>query len=54
MLDFGVTSDGRTLLIEMNDGYSLGAYGLEPELYAKLLTARWAELNRTQDPFARG
>ena len=48
-LDFGVTKDGRTLLIEMNDGYSLGAYGLEPTLYARLLAARWAELNGTVD-----
>ena len=50
-LDFGVTKDGRTLLIEMNDGYSLGTYGLDPVLYARLLTARWAELNRTEDQF---
>ena len=48
-LDFGVTDDGRTLLIEMNDGYSLGIYGLDPTLYARLLTARWAELNGTID-----
>ena len=48
-LDFGVTADGRTLLIEMNDGYSLGYYGLEPTLYARLLAARWAELNGTVD-----
>ena len=50
-LDFGVTDDGKTLLIEMNDGYSLGSYGLEHTLYAKLLTARWAELNGTEDIF---
>ena len=48
-LDFGVTADGRTLLIEMNDGYSLGFYGLEPALYARVLAARWAELNGTED-----
>ena len=48
-LDFGVTEDGRTLLIEMNDGYSLGFYGLEPALYARVLAARWAELNGTED-----
>ena len=50
-LDFGVTDDGRTLLIEVNDGFSLGTYGLDPVLYAKLLTARWAELNHTEDIF---
>lgn len=32
--DFGVTSDGRTLLVEVNDSYSLCPYGLRPELYA--------------------
>ena len=50
-LDFGVTDDGRTLLIEMNDGLALGCYGLPDEEYAKLLLARWAELNGTKDPF---
>ena len=48
-MDFGVTDDGRTLLIEVNDGFSLGTYGLEETLYARLLTARWAELNGTED-----
>jgi hypothetical protein len=33
----------------MNDGYSLGFYGLEPALYARVLAARWAELNGTED-----
>ena len=51
-MDFGVTDDGRTLLIEINDGFSLGTYGIEDTLYAKLLTARWAELNGTEDIFA--
>lgn len=50
-VDFGVTDDGRTLLIEVNDGFSLGTYGLEETLYVKLLTARWAELNGTEDIF---
>ena len=50
-LDFGVTNDGRTLLIEMNDGVALGCYGLPDDEYVKLLTARWAELNQTEDPF---
>ena len=51
-LDFGVTDDGRTVLIEMNDGFALGCYGLNDELYAKLLSARWAELNGTIDALA--
>lgn len=47
--DFGVTRDGRTLLVEINDGYSLGCYGLQHNLYAQLLSARWAELVGTED-----
>lgn len=42
--DFGITPDGRTLLIEVNDGYSLGSKGLSPVLYARMLQARWLEL----------
>lgn len=51
-MDFGLTDDGRTLLIEVNDGYALGCYGLFYLDYAKLLSARWAELTRTEDECA--
>lgn len=50
--DFGLTADGRTLLIEINDGYALGCYGLFYLDYAKLLSARWAELTSTKDECA--
>lgn len=43
-LDIGVAEDGRTLLVEVNDGYSVGAYGLSPLRYAAMIDARWAEL----------
>ncbi|SHK53647.1 protein of unknown function [Clostridium cavendishii DSM 21758] len=48
-IDFGVTDKGETLLIEVNDGYSLGCYGLVNLDYAKLLSARWSELTNTVD-----
>jgi hypothetical protein len=48
-LDFGLTDDGKTLLVEANDGYSLGCYGLSVLDYAKLLSARWAELTQSKD-----
>ena len=51
-LDIGLTSDGETIIIEVNDGYSRGCYGLDPLLYAKLLSARWAELTGTEDECA--
>lgn len=43
-MDFGVTPQGRTLLVEVNDGFSLGHYGLTPNLYAALLADRWQEI----------
>ena len=43
-MDFGITDDGRTLLIEINDGFSLGSYGLFYIDYAKLISARWYEM----------
>jgi len=48
-LDFGVTKCGRTLLVEANDGYSIGHYGLYFINYAKLLSARWAQLTGQRD-----
>ena len=43
-IDFGLTSDGKTVLIECNDGWSLGNYGLDCSKYCKLLTKRWVEI----------
>ncbi len=48
-LDFGLDAQGRTVLVEVNDGFALGAYGLPPLLYARLLSARWTELTGTKD-----
>lgn len=42
--DFGITDDGRTLLIEINDAWGLGCYGLDSLLYAKMLKNRWTEM----------
>jgi len=48
-LDFGVDSDGNHYLVEVNDGHSLGTYGIGAISYAKFLSARWAEMTHTQD-----
>jgi hypothetical protein len=48
-LDFGLTQDHKFLLVEANDGYSLGNYGLFYIDYAKLLSARWAQLTHQND-----
>lgn len=43
-LDFGVLSNGKTALVEWNDGFALGSYGLEPSTYTDLLMGRWNDL----------
>ena len=44
-LDFGVLRDGRTMLIEANDGLAIGLYrGASAVAYAEVLAARWSEL----------
>ena len=43
-IDFGVLSNGKTVIVEANDGYSLGSYSLNSVDYTRLLEARWAEL----------
>lgn len=48
-IDFALTDKGETILIEVNDGYALGSYGLGSIEYSKLLSARWAELTNTVD-----
>ena len=45
-LDVGVTEDGQTCVVEINDGYASGAYGLPPTLYARVIEARWEDLYR--------
>ncbi len=43
--DFGITDAGRTVLVEVNDGYALGFMGgMSETRYAELLLARWNEI----------
>jgi len=48
-LDFGVDAAGKYYLIEVNEGHSLGTYGMGAVSYAKFLSARWSELTGTKD-----
>lgn len=43
-LDFGVTAEGRALLVEANDAFALGAHGIDAVAYAKMLEDRWLEI----------
>ncbi len=48
-LDFGITGNNEMVLVEVNDGHSLGTYGLSPANYARFLSARWSQLTGTED-----
>ena len=44
-MDLGIEESGRISLVEINDGFSLGAYdGLTGEDYYTLLSARWNQM----------
>ncbi len=43
-IDFGVTDRGESLLIEINDAFALGNYGLNSLLYTDIIEARWDEI----------
>lgn len=43
-IDFGVTDKDETMLIEVNDGYGVGTYGLDGRDYVKMSILRWKEL----------
>ena len=53
-LDFGITSEGKTLLVEVSDGYGLMSYGLHPEKYIQILITRWKELTKDASKFVMG
>ena len=43
-LDLGITDESNCCLVEVNDAYSFGHYGLSDCLYASMLEARWEEI----------
>ncbi|MBV6623369.1 MAG: ATP-grasp domain-containing protein [Rivularia sp. (in: Bacteria)] len=43
-IDFGVLDSGETALVEMNDGFAVGAYSIDRKKYTDLILARWEEL----------
>ncbi len=43
-IDFGILKNGKTALVEWNDGFALGSYKLDREIYTDLIIARWEEI----------
>jgi len=50
-MDWALTASGETVLVEVNDAYSLGCYGLAPHLYAPMLANRWRQIVETGRTF---
>lgn len=50
-IDFAVTDKDETILIEVNDGFALGCYGMAYWNYAKFLITRWAQMTNTLDEY---
>jgi hypothetical protein len=46
VIDFGVLATGETALVEVNDGFSVGAYeDVDPRTYTNLIAGRWSEMS---------
>lgn len=43
-LDMGVTPEGKTVVVEINDAFSLGSYGTGTNIYTKMVLDRWEEI----------
>ena len=48
-MDWAVTRDGRTILVEVNDGFALGNDGVPGHQYTALIEARWRQLMGLED-----
>lgn len=45
-LDVGITEDGRTVLIEVNDMWAIGSYGMDARTYTLMCVRRMREIGR--------
>lgn len=43
-LDVAITDNNETVIIELNDSYALGSFGLSSNLYAEMILKRWGQL----------
>lgn len=43
-LDVGITAEGETILVEINDYWAIGSYGLDGRTYTKCLIDRWYQI----------
>lgn len=50
-MDWGITAAGETVLVEVNDGFALGNYGVRGYVYTAMIEARWRQLMGLSDNF---
>ena len=43
-IDFGITNQNKSLLVEINDAFALGNYGLNSLDYTNMIEARWDQI----------
>lgn len=43
-IDFAVDDKGQTILVEVQDAWSIGNYGLDGEVYSRFLMDRWLQI----------
>lgn len=43
-IDLARLNDGRTVVVEINDAYALGCYGMPSIPYAQMIEARWRQM----------
>jgi hypothetical protein len=43
-LDLGITDKNETVIVELNDAYCLGNYGMSSDKYSKMVENRWMEI----------
>lgn len=50
-IDICYCKDGQSRMVESNDAYALGCYGLPSLLYAKFISARWSQIFEREDEY---
>jgi hypothetical protein len=43
-IDIAILKNNSSIVMEFNDFWSIGSYGLDPEIYAEMLLDRWFEI----------
>ena len=48
-IDFAITENNKTVVLELNEGFSIDSYNISSENYFKIIKTRWDELYNGRD-----